>query len=248
VTPRAPVWRPATPAERIFVALDVPDSDRALRLAAALPPEVPGVKVGSRLITREGSGVVRELKAAGRRVFLDLKFHDTPQTVRGAVEAAAQLGADLVTLHASGGRRMMEAAREGRGGAPLALLAVTLLTSLDIRDAAAIWGPGFFGLAEQVDRLADLAADSGMDGVVAAGQEAARLKARHRTSLLVLTPAILPEWASVDYPDQARVTTPRQALEAGADLIVVGRAVHAAADPAAAVARLLEEVEGVSVQ
>jgi orotidine-5'-phosphate decarboxylase len=240
-----PIWRPATPGERIFVALDVPDVAAALRLAEALPERLPGVKVGSQLFTRAGTEVVRELKRAGRRVFLDLKFHDTPQTVRGAVAAAAELEADLVTLHASGGARMMEAAREGRAGAPLALLAVTLLTSLDVRDAAAVWGPGFFGLAEQVDRLTDLAAEAGMDGVVASGEEARRIKARHRSALLVLAPAILPEWARVDYPDQARVTTPRAALEGGADLLVVGRAVRAASDPAAAAERLLGEVEGV---
>ncbi len=242
---RVPVWRPATPGERIFVALDVPDAAAALRLAEALPARLPGVKVGSQLFTRAGTEVLRELKRAGRRVFLDLKFHDTPQTVRGAVAAAAELEVDLVTLHASGGTRMMEAAREGRAGAPLALLAVTLLTSLDVRDAAAVWGPGFFGLAEQVDRLTDLAAEAGMDGVVASGEEARRIKGRHRTSLLVLAPAILPEWARVDYADQARVTTPRIALEGGADLLVVGRAVRAASDPAAAAERLLEEVEGV---
>ncbi|HEY7460252.1 MAG TPA: orotidine-5'-phosphate decarboxylase [Gemmatimonadota bacterium] len=238
-------WRPATPGERIFVALDLPDAASALRLAGSLPARLPGVKVGSQLFTSAGAEVVRELKGAGRRVFLDLKFHDTPQTVRGAVEAAAELGVDLLTVHAAGGKRMLEAAREGRGDASLVLLAVTLLTSLDARDAAAIWGPGFFGLAEQVDRLADLAAEAGMDGVVAAGQEVPRIKARHRQSLLVLAPGVLPEWARVDYADQARVTTPRAALEAGADLLVVGRAVRAAPDPAAAAERLLEEVEGV---
>jgi orotidine-5'-phosphate decarboxylase len=243
VTPRGPLWRPATPGERVFVALDVPDLRSALRLAEALPERMPGVKVGSQLFTRAGAEVVRELKRAGRRVFLDLKFHDTPQTVRGAVGAAAELGVDLLTIHASGGRRMLEAARDGRGEAPVVLLAVTLLTSLDVGDAAAIWGPGFFGLAEQVDRLADLAAEAGMDGVVAAGQEAPRIKARHRSSLLVLAPAILPEWAREDYPDQARVATPRAALEGGADLLVVGRAIRGAPDPAAAAERLLDEVE-----
>lgn len=245
---RPPVWRPERAGERIFVALDVDDLDSALRLASLLPPELPGVKVGSRLFTRVGGEAVRELKAAGRRVFLDLKFHDTPQTVKGAVAAGVELGADLLTVHASGGRRMLEAAREGRGSAPVALLAITLLTSLDGSDAAAVWGPGPFSLAEQVDRLADLAADCGMDGVVTAGPEAARVKARHRSALLVLAPAVLPSWSRVGYEDQARVTTPREALEAGADLLVVGRAIHAAPDPAAAAARLLEEVQEVGVR
>jgi orotidine-5'-phosphate decarboxylase len=229
------------------VALDVADADAALRLAGRLPEELAGVKVGSQLFTRTGGDVVRALKRAGRRVFLDLKFHDTPQTVKGAVAAAVEVGADLLTLHASGGRRMLEAAREGRGGAPVALLAVTLLTSLDGRDAAAIFGPGLLSLAEQVDRLADLAADSGMDGVVTSGEEAARTKARHRSGLLVVTPGVLPEWSEVHYSDQSRVTTPRQALESGADLIVVGRAIHAAADPAGAATRLLEDVREVAV-
>lgn len=239
-----PGWRPAHLGERIFVALDVDSGVEALRLCARLPPELPGVKVGSRLFTREGPPVVRDLTREGRRVFLDLKFHDTPQTVRGAVAAAAELGASLVTLHASGGRRMLEAAREGRGDVELTLLAVTLLTSLDGHDAAAIFGPGLLSLAEQVDRLADLAADSGCDGVVTAGEEAARVKARHRDALLVLTPGVLPEWAAVDYRDQSRVTTPAAALAAGADLLVVGRAVTAAPDPGAAARRLLEELRG----
>jgi len=247
VSHRTSVWRPERPGERLFVALDVAGARAALRLAELLPEALPGVKVGSQLFTSAGGDVVRELKRAGRRVFLDLKFHDTPQTVKGAVASAAEIGADLVTVHASGGRRMMEAAREGRGEAPLALLAVTLLTSIGARDAAAIWGPGFFSLAEQVDRLVDLAAEAGMDGVVTSGQEAARIKARHRSGLLVLTPGVLPAWARVEYRDQARVATPREALEAGADLLVVGRAVHADSDPAAAAARLLEEVEEVEV-
>jgi orotidine-5'-phosphate decarboxylase len=241
---RGPRWRPATAAERVFVALDTPDRVAALRLAGRLP-EGPGVKVGSRLFTREGPGVVRELREQGRRVFLDLKFHDTPQTVHGAVQAAVEIGADLLTVHAAGGPRMLEAAREARGSAACCLLAVTMLTSLDGRAAAAVFGPGLLSLAEQVDRLADLAAESGADGVVAAGGEAARIKARHGAALLVVAPGVLPEWAEVGYRDQARVTTPRAALEAGADLLVVGRAVRAAPDPAAAAERLLEEVEGV---
>ena len=241
----APRWRPARAAERVFVALDT-DRDAALRLAARLP-DGPGVKVGSRLFTREGPDVLRDLRRDGRRVFLDLKFHDTPQTVRGAVEAAVEVGADLLTLHAAGGPRMLGAAREARGGASCVLLAVTMLTSLDGRDAAAVFGPGLVSLAEQVDRLADLAAESGMDGVVAAGGEADRIKARHGAALLVVAPGVLPDWARVDYPDQARVTTPRAALEAGADILVVGRAVRDAPDPAAAVRRLLEEVEAVEV-
>ncbi|MFN2432793.1 MAG: orotidine-5'-phosphate decarboxylase [Gemmatimonadota bacterium] len=239
--PARPRWRPATAGERIFVALDVGDRDAALRLSDALPPEMPGVKVGSRLFTGVGPGVVRDLKRAGRRVFLDLKFHDTPRTVAGAVAAAAELEVDLLTVHAAGGHRMLEAAGEARGSAPLTILGVTLLTSLDGQDAAAIFGPGLLSLAEQVDRLADLAADAGVDGFVTAGGEAARVRARHR-SLLVLTPGILPAWAAVDYPDQARVATPREALAAGADLLVVGRAITAAADPGVAAARLLAEL------
>jgi orotidine-5'-phosphate decarboxylase len=243
---KRPRWRPASAAERIFVALDTPDRAAALRLADRLP-EGPGVKVGSRLFTREGPAIVRELRAGGRRVFLDLKFHDTPQTVHGAVEAAVEIGADLLTVHAAGGPRMLEAAGEARGTAPCCLLAVTMLTSLDGRDAAAVFGPGLLSLAEQVDRLADLAAESGVDGVVAAGEEAGRIKARHGASLLVVAPGVLPAWSEVAYRDQARVSTPRAALESGADLLVVGRAVRDAPDPGAAVRRLLEEVESVEV-
>lgn len=231
----------------MFVALDVPDGDAALRLAERLPAELRGVKVGSQLFTRAGPEVVRELERSGRRVLLDLKFHDTPRTVAAAVAAAVDTGAELLTLHASGGRRMLEAACDARHDAPVALLAVTLLTSIDARDAAAIWGPGLLSLAEQIDRLADLAADAGTDGVVASGREARRLKARHGSGLLVLAPGILPEWARVDYGDQARVATPREALEGGADLLVLGRAVTAAADPAAAAARVLEEIRAVEV-
>jgi orotidine-5'-phosphate decarboxylase len=186
---------------------------------------------------------VRQLREGGRRVFLDLKFHDIPNTVARAVESAAALGVDLLTLHASGGSAMMRAARRAAGvpGKGPALFAVTMLTSLSEPELAESWGRDEVRAEEEVVRLAALARDAAMDGVVASVHE---LPAIHERvgGLRVLTPGI--RLAGDDAGDQARVATPARAARLGADYLVVGRSVTAAADPAAAFERLLDELRG----
>ena len=188
-------------------------------------------KVGLELYTRSGPGVVRELSRRKKRVFLDLKLHDIPNTVTGAVRAAADLGVELLTIHIAGGGKMMEAAvlaAEDR----VALLGVTLLTSLSTSDVEDIWGHPISSLREQVVRLGTLSQESGLDGVVASPQEVQALRRRLGKEFLVVTPGIrLP---GVDVNDQARVATPAQAACVGASHLVIGRVVTAAADPAAA--------------
>ncbi|HEV2129910.1 MAG TPA: orotidine-5'-phosphate decarboxylase [Longimicrobiaceae bacterium] len=225
------------------MALDVADTRQALALAERLPA-AEWVKVGLQLFAAAGPSIVRELRERDRRVFLDLKLHDIPNTVAGAVEAAAALEVDLLTLHASGGAAMLQAARaaaEVRGGR-LQLLAVTLLTSLSEGEVAGLWGRSYVSIAEEVVRLAELAAAAGMHGVVASVGEARQVRSRCGPDLWVLTPGIrLPG----DAPgDQARVATPAEAARAGADYLVIGRSVTAAADPMAAFDRVLASISG----
>jgi orotidine-5'-phosphate decarboxylase len=231
------------PAPVPILALDLPGIREALGLVDRVP-HARWLKVGLQLFTSAGPEVVRALRDRGRRVFLDLKFHDIPNTVAHAVESAAALGVELLTVHASGGTAMMRAAREaaGRPGEGPAILAVTMLTSLSDFELAEAWGREGVSAADEVVRLATLARDAGMDGVVASVHE---LPAVHDRvgGLLVLTPGIrLPG----DAPgDQARVATPARAAQLGADYVVVGRSVSAAVDPAAAFARVLRGLDGV---
>jgi orotidine-5'-phosphate decarboxylase len=219
---------------RVIVALDFPDMMSAFGLAARLDPEVCAVKVGKELFTVAEAGLVRELVRRGFRVFLDLKFHDIPNTVAQACAAATRLGVWMIDVHAAGGGAMLTAARasvattaaaEGRTR-PL-LIAITVLTSLDANDLAAI---GVAGTAEaQVLRLARLAKTSGLDGVVCSAQEAAMLRAACGREFKLITPGIRP--AGTATHDQARVMTPEAAIAAGADYLVIGRAITGAADP-----------------
>ena len=219
----------------LIVALDFASQARALAMVDRLGEAADFYKVGLELYTRSGPGVVRELSRRKKRVFLDLKLHDIPNTVTGAVRAATDLGVELLTIHVAGGCRMMEVAAEAAED-QVALLGVTLLTSLSPSDVEDIWGRPISYLREQVVRLATLSHESGLDGVVASPQEAQALRRRLGKEFLVVTPGIrLP---GVDVNDQARVATPGQAARAGASHLVLGRAVTAAADPAAA----LEEV------
>ena len=229
-----------TSTPRIIVALDHPSAREALALIAQLGDADYGVKVGKELFTREGPALVRELVAAGRPVFLDLKFHDIPNTVAAACEAAAELGVWMVNVHASGGRAMLRAARESltRFERRPLLVAVTVLTSLD---GAALAEVGVTDApAQQVQRLARLAHDCGLDGVVCSPQEIATVKAACGPAFLTVTPGIRPADASLD--DQQRVATPASAMRAGGDYLVIGRPITRAADPRQALSAIAREI------
>lgn len=227
-----------------ILALDVPDAASALALLERVGPEAEFVKVGLQLFTAEGPAVVRALKGRGLRIFLDLKLHDIPNTVAHAVRSAAALGVDLLTVHASGGAAMMRAAREAagpRGGGGPKLLAVTVLTSLTDGELAEAWGRAGVAADTEVARLVALADEAEMDGVVASVHELPVVRWAADESFLALTPGI--RLAGGDAGDQARVATPAEAARLGADYLVIGRAVTAAADPAAALRRVLDEIE-----
>jgi orotidine-5'-phosphate decarboxylase len=233
-------------SERVITALDLPTGAAAVELAGRLGPRGRFVKVGLELFTAAGPQVVRDLQGAGKQVFLDLKFHDIPNTVAAAARSAAALGASLCTIHAANGRRALAAAAEalatappGPGGRRPALLAVTVLTSLGAEELAEV-APSSDSLSERVVRLARLAWDSGCDGLVCAPVDLAALRGELGAEPLVVTPGIRPAGAAAD--DQTRIATAREARDAGADFLVVGRPVARAADPAAALAALAAEL------
>jgi orotidine-5'-phosphate decarboxylase len=225
----------------LVVALDVPSGEDALRLARALHPLVGGFKVGLELLMGEGPAVVSRVAALGAPVFVDAKLHDIPNTVAGAAARLGYIGARWVTVHASGGEEMMRAAVEAlaAGAEPGAgVLAVTVLTSLD---EATLRTVGFgMGAAEQTGAMARLAAAAGAEGVVCAVPEAETVKALG-LGLTVATPGIRP--AGAERADQRRVATPGEAIRRGADLLVVGRPITAAADPIAAAEAVSKEIE-----
>ena len=214
---------------RIIVPLDVPSAAQALTLADTLRGQVGAFKVGKELFTAAGPDVVRALVAKGDRVFLDLKYHDIPNTVAGAVRSASELGVWMLNIHASGGRAMMEAARNAvRDIAPKPLLiGVTVLTSLG--DASLREAGVDEGAAAHADRLAKLTKDSGLDGVVCSPWEATAIKSAHGARFLAVTPGIRLEQG--DAHDQVRIATPDAARRAGADYLVIGRPITQAADP-----------------
>jgi orotidine-5'-phosphate decarboxylase len=225
------------------VALDVKSNAAALRLVERLGDAVSFYKVGSPLFTRSGPDIVKQLKQAGKRVFLDLKYHDIPNTVSSAVRAAADLGVDLLTIHSSGGAAMINAARDAAGDDGPRILAVTVLTSFGGDDAEQVWGKQINSLREEVMRLAQLAADAGAHGVIASPLEAEGLKRRHGSGFLVVTPGIRP--AGAERGDQVRTATPADAIKAGADYLVVGRPVIEAENPAEVVSQMQEELSQV---
>ncbi|MCB1631701.1 MAG: orotidine-5'-phosphate decarboxylase [Pseudomonadales bacterium] len=226
---------------RLIVALDFPRAAPALALADRLDPHQCRLKIGKELFTAEGPEPVRALVARGFDVFLDLKFHDIPNTVAGAVRAAAELGVWMVNVHASGGRRMMSAAREVLLGTtqqrPL-LIAVTVLTSMEAAELNET-GVGD-GVDAQVLRLAGLALECGLDGVVCSARETSMLRERLGPQPLLVTPGIRPARAPAD--DQRRTLTPAQAIAAGADYLVIGRPVTAAVDPLAALTEIGSDI------
>ncbi len=224
----------------VIVALDVPHRDGALELVDRLGDEVDFVKVGLELYTREGPRVVRDLRGRGLRVFLDLKLHDIPRTVERAVEAAGALAVELLTLHASGGRRMMEAAQVAAEASGVRLLAVTALTSLSASELAEAWGREEVDPEEEVLRLAGFARDAGLAGVVASALEARSLREFLGPDRAIVTPGI--RLTRDPHHDQVRVASPRRAVMDGADHLVVGRAVIHHPDPREALRLIRGEV------
>jgi len=222
----------------IIVALDFASADDAMSMVDLLGAEADFYKVGLELYTRAGPEIVRSLKQTGRRVFLDLKLHDIPNTIVGGVRAAADLGVELLTVHCSGGLAMLEAAGEAAAGR-LEIMGVTLLTSLATEDIEAVWGRSGVDMGDEVLRLGALAREAGLSGVVASGSEVARLKSELGPDFKVVTPGIRP--AGSDVADQARVVTPAAAVASGSDYLVVGRPVTQAKDPAAALRLIREE-------
>jgi orotidine-5'-phosphate decarboxylase len=228
--------------DRLIVALDVPTPDAARDLVERLHGHVGLFKVGSQLFTAAGPDLVREI--GGERVFLDLKYHDIPNTVAGAVASAARLGVSLVDVHGLGGRAMIEAAASALPAMGTRLLAITILTSHDARTLGEVGVGG--SIEESVRRLALLARDGGADGVVASPHEIALLRQTCGSGFLIVTPGIRPAGAAAG--DQARAATPAAALAAGADYIVVGRPITESSDPVAAADAIVAELERAASQ
>jgi orotidine-5'-phosphate decarboxylase len=225
-----------------IIALDVPDQQAALSILDELGESCRFYKVGAELFTSTGPQIVREVRARGAHVFLDLKYHDIPNTVAGAVRNAARLGVRLVTVHAAGGPAMMSAAAKAAADVEqCSVFAVTVLTSLDAADVAEIWGRGeSVNVSNEVSRLAAVARDAGVAGIVCGGREAVTVKSRLGAAFGVLVPGV--RFAGGATHDQSRTVTPREAAAAGADYVVVGRAVLAASDRRAAVAEVCAQL------
>ena len=227
-------------ANPVFVALDTPDLARALAIARAVKPHVGGLKVGLEFISALGPDAVRKIVEVGLPVFADTKFHDIPNTVAGASRAIALLGVAMFNVHASGGEAMMRAAAEAIADVhprPL-LIAVTMLTSLDSAALASVGQQG--PSAAQVERLAALAKASGLDGVVCSAHEIASVRKVCGPDFLTVVPGIRPFGTALG--DQRRVMTPEEALAVGADVLVVGRPITAAADPAKAAQSIAQDL------
>ncbi|HWM85231.1 MAG TPA: orotidine-5'-phosphate decarboxylase [Kofleriaceae bacterium] len=230
------------PGNRLIAALDVPGRAEADDLVARLAGAASWLKIGLELFVAAGPALVRDHAAAGHRLMLDLKLHDIPATVERAAERAGELGAGLLTIHAAGGRAMIEAAARavsGGGDSRTRILAITVLTSLDQRDLAEVGED--VPLEQLVLRRARLAIDAGADGVVSSPREAAAIRAIAPAGFLIVTPGVRPAGPA---GDQKRVATASEARAAGADLVVVGRPIRDAADPAAAARALAAELAG----
>ena len=233
------------PSNRLLCAIDTPSLDAADKLAGELTGLVGGFKLGLEFFAANGPEGVRAIARRGAPVFLDLKLHDIPNTVAGAVRALVRLDVAFLTIHAAGGRAMLHAAAtaardaaDSLGTARPRLLGVTVMTSLDeddLRDVGQDPVP-----EHQVDRLAFLAQDSGLDGIVCSAQEIAHLRRRYGQHLVLMVPGIRPAWTTQD--DQKRITTPAEAIDLGADYLVIGRPITRATDPAEAARRIGAEL------
>jgi len=233
-----------SPRERLVVALDFPTGAAALQLVGRLDDLIQWFKIGLELYLSEGNSIVDAVRERGYSVFLDLKLHDIPNTVAGAVRSVAATGAGMLTVHAAGGPAMLAAAQAAASALPSApkLLAVTVLTSMDSTQLAATGVSG--SPREQVAHLAGMAYDAGLRGFVASSEEVALLRSAHPDTTLVI-PGIRPAGAAVG--DQKRIATPAAAIAAGADYLVVGRPITQAADPAAAAQAILDEIASATV-
>ena len=227
--------------ERLIVALDVSTAAEARQIVAAVGDSAFTYKVGMQLYTAVGPDVVRDLTSSGRRVFLDLKYHDIPNTVAGAVKEATELGVSMLTVHGSGGGRMLRAAVEAASHHPATMvLAVTVLTSMGEEDLSKLGVRG--SVADQVMRIAALALANGCRGVVASAHEASALRTEFGDDFAIVTPGVRP--AGSGHGDQVRVVTPSEAMASGASHIVVGRPITEAADPAAEARAILGQMAG----
>jgi orotidine-5'-phosphate decarboxylase len=234
-------YRAADPRERLIVALDVSSAAAAQKIVAAVGDSALTYKVGMQLYTAVGPQIVRDLVGSGRRVFLDLKYHDIPNTVGAAVAEAEKLGVSMLTIHAAGSTKMIRAAVEAAKTRPdLMVLAVTVLTSMDGHDVETIGVRG--SVEDSVVRLATLALSNGCHGVVTSAREASTLRADLGDQFAIVTPGVRPAGSGAG--DQVRVVTPAEAIAAGASHIVVGRPITAAADPAAEARAILGQISG----
>jgi orotidine-5'-phosphate decarboxylase len=227
--------------DRLIIALDVSRASEAQKIVTQIGDAASTYKVGKQLFTAEGPQVVRDLVASGRKVFLDLKFHDIPNTVAGAVSSAAALGVSMLTVHASGGSKMLKAAAEAAAisSAKPLVLAVTVLTSLNDSDLQEVGLP--VGVGDQVLRLAGIARNAGCTGIVASAHEAASIRRNLGEGFAIVTPGVRPSGSAVG--DQARVVTPAEAIKAGATHVVVGRPITGAPNPREATKQILHELD-----
>ena len=239
-----PAQAKAKAKDRLIVALDVSSATQAQRIVQAIGESASTYKIGKQLFTAEGPQVVRDLVASGRKVFLDLKFHDIPNTVAAAVRAACELGISMLTVHASGGSKMLKAAVEaaGQSSAKPLVLAVTVLTSFTDADVQEIGVPGT--TLSQALHLGALARAAGCGGLVASAKEVAELRRELGEGFAIVTPGIRPAGSAAG--DQSRVVTPADAIAAGATHLVIGRPILEAPDPAKAAADIVAEIEMVA--
>jgi orotidine-5'-phosphate decarboxylase len=236
------------PKDRIILALDVPDYEEAIRIVYKFEEHIEIFKVGSELFTAVGPEIIKKINSMGKKVFLDLKFHDIPNTVAKSAAAAARLGVFMFNVHTLGGLEMMRKAAEVIRKISLdenierpKLIGVTILTSMDqaaLKDELGI----SMRMGVQVKHLAGLAQRAGLDGVVASPVDTENIRAHFGKDFLIVTPGIRPSWASAD--DQKRMLTPKEALRRGADYLVIGRAILSQPDPVSALKRIEEEIKG----